>query len=1169
MKMKGLLRKILVMGIVALFLGAVGLAFFKVNVNVDAVGTTIYVDDDNVSGPWDGTVSHPYQNITSGLEHASDGDTIFVLNGMYNESVVVNKSVTLKGDSKPMIKGTSSWGTIFVNVTSNFAYGVTVAGFEILSKFYLVGYGINVDMSGIEDLNDQSVNIGDIVVANNTINSNATGISAYLGQIGYNMHGNSSVTIGDFLISNNTINSEGHGIEVEFTDLGSNMYNSSSFMMGGIFINDNILSNMGMHCWFSHWGYNLHQDSSFAIGNIEINGNTINNGDYGVEIGGLGEFGCELHDQSSFIMGHILVRDNTINSADDGIYVDCEYFGNHMDNMSFFAMGNIEFSGNVINSDNYGIDIYELYEFGYGMYGNSSMTMGSILVNSNNISSSMGIYVEYLGYFGEELYGNSSFTMSNIQFNSNNINSTSNGIYLAAWEYFGVYMEGTSFFTMGNIEFSSNVIKSDDYGIYIYGLYEFGYEMYSNSSFTMGSILINNNNVTSNNYGIYVDYLDYFGSYNYDASSFTMSNIELSGNAINSTQCGIYATGLAYEFGYAMNGDSCFTMGHILVSDNSIFSDDEGIYVQYIAYFGYDMNGNSSFAMGNIEFNRNEIVSGNNGIRIDQISYFGCAMYNNALFTMGSILFNDNTISSGWYGIVVYNMQQCGWEMRGNSSVLMNNIEFCRNIINSTIDALGIGNLGNFGNHMHDTSSFSMGSILVNDNTFYSYIWLTSFGTFGAYLYENSSCTMGNVEFGRNVVYGKEADGITFYNLQPFGYEMYNYALFRMGDFSVNSNVIASDGTHSGISCSEGSGGFGINIYNNAVAITGSFEFKGNDINSTWCGFALGRVKDAIIRNNSLWNSTYGIYLSESADNRIYHNNFINNTVQAYVTDNYNNTWDNGYPSGGNYWSNYNGTDEYKGPYQDIPGSDFIGDNWYIINANNTDHYPLWIPYETTPPTITILSPENTTYAVNASIPLTFTIDELTSWMGYSLNGQPEITITENTTLPILPDGWYTLSVFANDTFGNMGSATVYFTVDTTKPDITNVVQDPLINILPDTIVKVNATVTDATSGIKEVLLNCTFTNSTSTWYTLFTMTHLTGNIWNATIPQNPNGTNVTYVIIAEDNAGNTINTEQKYGYKYEYQVVPEFTLPTILIALVIAALLIALISRKKRAFPT
>jgi uncharacterized protein (DUF2141 family) len=53
------------------------------------------------------------------------------------------------------------------------------------------------------------------------------------------------------------------------------------------------------------------------------------------------------------------------------------------------------------------------------------------------------------------------------------------------------------------------------------------------------------------------------------------------------------------------------------------------------------------------------------------------------------------------------------------------------------------------------------------------------------------------------------------------------------------------------------------------------------------------------------------------------------------------NTWDDGYPSGGNYWSDYSGTDVYSGPYQNVTGSDGIGDIPYVIDANNTDHYPL------------------------------------------------------------------------------------------------------------------------------------------------------------------------------------------------------------------------------------
>jgi len=53
------------------------------------------------------------------------------------------------------------------------------------------------------------------------------------------------------------------------------------------------------------------------------------------------------------------------------------------------------------------------------------------------------------------------------------------------------------------------------------------------------------------------------------------------------------------------------------------------------------------------------------------------------------------------------------------------------------------------------------------------------------------------------------------------------------------------------------------------------------------------------------------------------------------------NTWDKGYPSGGNYWSDYNGTDLYSGPYQNVTGSDGIGDTPYVIDSSDIDHYPL------------------------------------------------------------------------------------------------------------------------------------------------------------------------------------------------------------------------------------
>ena len=85
-----------------------------------------------------------------------------------------------------------------------------------------------------------------------------------------------------------------------------------------------------------------------------------------------------------------------------------------------------------------------------------------------------------------------------------------------------------------------------------------------------------------------------------------------------------------------------------------------------------------------------------------------------------------------------------------------------------------------------------------------------------------------------------------------------------------------------------------------------------------------------------------------------------------------------------------------------------------------------------TPPRISLISPEkNATYGIN-NVSLTFTVSEPTSWIGYSLDGQANATITGNTTLSGLPDGSHNLVVYANDTAGNIGtSETVYFSIKT------------------------------------------------------------------------------------------------------------------------------------------
>jgi len=79
--------------------------------------------------------------------------------------------------------------------------------------------------------------------------------------------------------------------------------------------------------------------------------------------------------------------------------------------------------------------------------------------------------------------------------------------------------------------------------------------------------------------------------------------------------------------------------------------------------------------------------------------------------------------------------------------------------------------------------------------------------------------------------------------------------------------------------------------------------------------------------------------------------------------------------------------------------------------------------------TISIASPENKTYA-KSSVPLDFTKNQPTSWIGYSLDGQLNMTITGNSTLFGLSYGYHDIALYANDTCGNMGSSgTVCFAV--------------------------------------------------------------------------------------------------------------------------------------------
>jgi len=101
-------------------------------------------------------------------------------------------------------------------------------------------------------------------------------------------------------------------------------------------------------------------------------------------------------------------------------------------------------------------------------------------------------------------------------------------------------------------------------------------------------------------------------------------------------------------------------------------------------------------------------------------------------------------------------------------------------------------------------------------------------------------------------------------------------------------------------------------------------------------GILLSESTDNLIKNNNVSGNNYGIMLQDAYANNIYHNNFLSNIDQVDITLDDSNSWDDGYPSGGNYWTDYSGVDS---------DSDGIGDTPYFIDENNQDNYPLMQPF--------------------------------------------------------------------------------------------------------------------------------------------------------------------------------------------------------------------------------
>jgi parallel beta-helix repeat protein len=393
----------------------------------------------------------------------------------------------------------------------------------------------------------------------------------------------------------------------------------------------------------------------------------------------------------------------------------------------------------------------------------------------------------------------------------------------------------------------------------------------------------------------------------------------------------------------------------------------------------------------------------------------------------------ENCISNnGYYGIYLYNSS---WNEILNNSAYNNywdciNLKYSRgnNIVDNTLYSTeGIGIMA----YYSDETS-------IQSNTAWDH-WGSIY-----LLRSNQSSVINNSV--SNGIYGIRGDfclGNNYTENTAFNNE-YAFNIENSEENNILNNTVKSNNKN------------GIKLFQ-----TTKTNISANEVSNSGIGIYLHTTYGPnIVTENTISSNEYGIELYHSGNNWIYHNNFIDNINQGRIVGHGTNYLDNGYPSGGNYWSDYEGTDEFHGPDQNILGGDGIGDSHHVVYYESKDNYPLMEVYyidDFNAPEIQLLSPINNSI-IKAGVILDFDVDDENLFTtNYSINGEVDIPLYNP--FDISTGGWinggYTVWINAQDIAGNQNTSEFYFIIDTILPFVISTeLIDHSINV------SINATLT-------------------------------------------------------------------------------------------------------------
>ena len=440
--------------------------------------------------------------------------------------------------------------------------------------------------------------------------------------------------------------------------------------------------------------------------------------------------------------------------------------------------------------------------------------------------------------------------------------------------------------------FTDIEVYDSDYGFYTYGV----------TDVTVTGLT---STTTDDDYGYYYDIVML-----YDQGS---TNLTVS----ESSMIGGYRGIQSYESHGLVIRDCLFESNYygVLVENAYDAVIDNNLFVENYNY------GMSIYSMHSSEISGNTLSYGSTAIRtyyIEDTNITGNTIFNNMYGVRGyydyEVNYSHNTISSNWdTGVMLesgsgYMFYDNVLSENGDNGLMMYNAQSVEVLLNEFAS-------NGFGLYLSGGSG-----ALVSDNTFDSNWEGLRSENFYNLAVADSAFTSNRVGL---MSVGGDSHTVE-HNLFVSNWDAISF------ESNGNSLVVRNDVV--------GNEYRGVTMFN-----CWEQTISGNNISGSYAGIQLFSTNEAEILQNNVSSNENGIYLMHTEDIVVYRNNLVGNGVQAYDGSGDENRWYMNYSVGGNYWSDYDGADEYGGESQTDAGPDGIGDSPYVIDDDSADLYPAYV----------------------------------------------------------------------------------------------------------------------------------------------------------------------------------------------------------------------------------